>query len=76
MPLDSTKDIARFFAVHSVQVRPEAARALLDQTMKITYTEQRQRYLEKFVQLLKDFQKTRQTSSVLDLETTHTICTS
>lgn len=30
MPIESVKDIARFFAIHSIQVRPEAARTLLE----------------------------------------------
>ena len=54
MPLESPKDIARSFQVHSISVRPEAAKLLLDQLMRIVYNEQKQRYMDKFISLLKD----------------------
>lgn len=41
MPIDTPKDIARFFSIHSIQVRPEAAKALLTHIQTITYSEQR-----------------------------------
>lgn len=41
MAIDTPKDIARFFSIHSIQVRPEAAKALLAHIQTITYSEQR-----------------------------------
>ena len=64
MPIESLRDIARYFQNHSIQVRPEAATLLLQQTQKITYTESRQRYLDKFINLLRDFQRTSQVSAL------------
>lgn len=39
MPLETPKDIARYFQTHSVSVRPEAAKVLLEHLTKIVYNE-------------------------------------
>jgi hypothetical protein len=39
MPLETPKDIARYFQTHSVSVRPEAAKVLLEHLAKIVYNE-------------------------------------
>lgn len=78
MPLETPKDIARYFQVHSVSVRPEAARTLIEHLSKIKFNEQKQRYLDKFLSLLKDLQKVsfQANTLVLDSDTTESICNS
>jgi hypothetical protein len=41
MPFDTPKDIARYFQTHSISVRPEAARYLIENLTKIVYNEQK-----------------------------------
>ena len=78
MPIETPKDIARFFSIHSIQVRPDAAKTLLECTHKIVYSEQKQRYLDKFVTVFKEWQKAsrenKASGSVLDLDAAQTIC--
>lgn len=59
-------------------MRPEATKVLLEHLTKIVYNEQKQRYLDKFVSLLKDWQKVAKQANtlVLELQTTEQICNS
>lgn len=59
-------------------MRPEATKVLLEHLTKIVYNEQKQRYLDKFVSLLKDWQKVAKQANtlILELQTTEQICNS
>ena len=43
--LDSARDLARFFSMANISIRPEAVRGLLGETMKLRYHEEKLKYL-------------------------------
>ena len=53
--LNSKRDIARYFNLSGITVRPEATDILLSQLMKIQYSDARQRYVERFLATYKEY---------------------
>jgi hypothetical protein len=57
-------------------VRPEAANAIISQLLKIEFNESRQRYMDKFVQVLKEWQRVNRSAAILDKDTVEKIAQS
>lgn len=53
--LESKKDIARFFMVTGLRVAPNAADGLLAELRKYQHNDEKQRYMQKFVSLFKEY---------------------
>jgi hypothetical protein len=47
--LESTRDIARYFTMAGISVRPEASQGILCEVVKIKYNEERKQYLDTIV---------------------------
>ena len=54
--LESKKDIARYFSMSGLRVAPDAADGLLAELRRFQHHEEKVRYMEKFVNLFKEFQ--------------------
>jgi hypothetical protein len=47
--LNSARDIARYFNISGINVSPAAVNVLLAQLLKSKYSDERQRYIERFL---------------------------
>jgi hypothetical protein len=54
--LASEKDISKFFAMSSINVRPDACQVLLAKLRKLTYSEERKDFLNRFLKYFKEWQ--------------------
>eukprot|EP00347_Sterkiella_histriomuscorum_P020272 403338437 len=54
--LSSERDIAKFFSLSGVTVRPDACQAIIQVLHKLTYFDHKRAYLEKFLKHIKDRQ--------------------
>ena len=57
MSLETKKDIARFFSMSGLRVAPDAADGLLAELRRLQHHDEKQRYMDKFVHLFKEFQQ-------------------
>ena len=68
--LQSERDIAKYFSLSSVSVRPEAAAVIHQRVLKLPLAEQRRAYLDLVTKKVKDRQAaTGAGEAVLDLDT-------
>ena len=53
--LNSKRDLARYFTLSGIVVRPEATETLLQNLIKIPYSDAKQRYVDRFVATFKEY---------------------
>jgi hypothetical protein len=53
--LNSTRDIARYFNFSGINIRPSAAQILLGKLVQIQYSQERQRYIDRFMAAYKEY---------------------
>ena len=59
------RDIAKFFALSSVNVRLDACQMLLQKVTKMTYSDEKREFLNTFLKYLKEWQSLNQKSSAM-----------
>jgi hypothetical protein len=88
--LGTEREIAKYFALSSVNLRPEACQVVLQKIEKMTYTDEKREFLARFLKYFKEWQSLNQKSSsinkqisaiqmdnaILDLDTAHKIFSS
>lgn len=54
--LGTEKEIAKFFAMSSVNIRPEACQTLFQKLNKMVYSDEKREFLNKFLKYFKEWQ--------------------
>lgn len=58
--LGTGREVAKFFAMSSINLRPEACQLLLNKTSKMTYSDEKKDFLNKFLKYFKEWQSLNQ----------------
>ena len=88
--LGTEREVAKFFALSSVNVRPEACTILFGKLDKMTYSDEKRQFLQRFLKYFQEWQTLNQKSSsinkqisaiqadnaILDADTAHKIFSS
>ena len=54
--LHSERDVAKYFSLSGVSIRPEACASLVQKLLKLEYYEHKRAYIDKFMKKLKERQ--------------------
>lgn len=58
--LDTSREIAKFFSMSSVNVRPDACEAIHEKLAKMIYSDDKRQFLNKFLKYFKEWQSLNQ----------------
>ena len=61
--LSTEREIAKFFAMSSVNIRPDACAALNEKMAKMIYSDDKRQFLNKFLKYFKEWQSLNEKSS-------------
>ena len=64
--LATEKEIAKFFALSSVNVRPDACQVILGKVSKMVYSDEKREFLARFLQYFKEWQSLTQKSAAIN----------
>jgi hypothetical protein len=61
--LSTEREIAKFFAMSSVNIRPDACAALNEKMQKMVFSDDKRQFLNKFLKYFKEWQNLNEKSS-------------
>ena len=64
--LSTEKEIAKFFAMSSVNIRPEACQSIHSKVSKMVYSDEKREFLNKFLKYFKEWQTLTQKTSAIN----------
>ena len=64
--LQTEKEIAKFFAMSSVNVRPDACSVIFGKIQKMIYSDEKKEFLNRFLKYFKEWQSLNQKSSAIN----------
>jgi hypothetical protein len=62
--LSSERDIAKFFSMSSIQIRPDACHIILTKLLKFQYFDHKRAYLDQFLKIFKEKQSMNQNTLI------------
>lgn len=64
--LQNEREIAKYFAMSSVNLRPDACQILYQNTQNMVYSDEKRNFLNKFIKYFKEWQTLNQKSSQMN----------
>lgn len=69
--LGTEREITKFFAMSSVNLRPDACQLMFEKVQKLVYTDERREFLNKFLKYFKEWQALNQKSAQINKQLQH-----
>jgi hypothetical protein len=64
--LGTEKEVVKFFAMSSVNIRPEACQVIFTKVQKMIYSDEKREFLNRFLKYFKEWQSLNQKSSAIN----------
>ena len=69
--LGTEREITKFFAMSSVNLRPDACQLMFEKLQKFVYSDERREFLNKFLKYFKEWQALNQKTAQINKQLTH-----